>query len=122
MNRTFLHDHLSEAEIIAIVEAFGGTRLYIPVAAKDDNHIVQAVGREAYQKLATAFAPDVIRVPLCREMRVLHYRSQGLSSGKIASRLCITEPSVNRIVARAKALGMAVPISRVNGVRPNPTP
>lgn len=117
-----ISDHLDEEEMIALAEAFGGTRLYIPVTAKDDHAIVQALGRQTYGKLAASFSPDTIRVPLCRELRALRYRSEGYSTGRIATRLCMTESGVERIVARAKARGFDVALPLATDVRPDPTP
>lgn len=117
-----LSHYLDEDEMIAIAEAFGGTRLYIPVTAKDDHAIVQALGRETFGKLAASFSPDTIRVPVCRELRALRYRSEGCSTGRIATRLCMTESGVERIVARAKARGLAVALPIAPDMPLDPTP
>ncbi|MBU0931324.1 MAG: hypothetical protein KJ585_04895 [Alphaproteobacteria bacterium] len=98
----YLADHLTEAEMVSLAEAFGGTRLYIPANAADDHEIVRVLGRDGFKKLSAVYSPDVIRVPLCRELRAMHYRRQGLANGKIATRLCITEPAVNKIFRRVK--------------------
>ncbi len=35
-----LYEHLCEADLISLAEAFGGTRLYVPVNASDDHEMV----------------------------------------------------------------------------------
>lgn len=109
MTKTFLHDHLSEAEIIALAEIYGGTRLVIPQKAADNHPLVQAVGREGFEKLSEAYGYDVIRVPICRELRINHYRAGGLSNGEIAIRLTMTEPGVSKAVKRLQERGELLP-------------
>ncbi|WP_326523957.1 hypothetical protein [Sphingomonas sp.] len=93
---------IGELATIALAEAFGGTRLYIPMRQHPDCEIVHAIGIIAAQELSHRFAPDVIRVPLLRNMRAQHYRDTGLSHAKIAVRLGMTEAGVNRLFARLK--------------------
>ena len=87
---------------IALVDNFGGMRLYLSAQMRPNNKVVRAIGLEAAQALAGRFSPDVIRVPVARELRALHYRSQVMSYGKIAHRLGIVEPSVDRMFQRIK--------------------
>lgn len=107
-----LVEYLTEAEIVALAENFGGTRLYVPAKADLNHCLVQAIGVDGYKRLADAISPDTIRVPLCREIRAVHYRKKGLSNGKIASRLGITEPAVNKMFKRLQDRGDAPPTQR----------
>lgn len=91
---------MGEAAFIAFAEAFGGRRLYVPTVIGPDHEIAKAIGADAARHLSERVSPDVIRVPLARDIRARHYRAAGLSNGKIASRLGITEPAVNRMFAR----------------------
>lgn len=91
---------MGEAAFIAFAEAFGGRRLYVPTVIGADHEIAKAIGADAARHLSERVSPDVIRVPLARDIRARHYRAAGLSNGKIASRLGITEPAVNRMFAR----------------------
>lgn len=101
--------------MVALAENFGGTRLYVPAKATVDHDLVKAIGLEGYKRLADAISPDVIRVPLCREIRASHYRKNGLSNGKIATRLGITETAVNQLFKRMKARGDAPPTKGSQG-------
>lgn len=95
-----LIDLIGEAAFVALAERFGGRRLYVPTAIGADHDIARAIGADAARHLSERVSPDVIRVPLARDVRARHYRAGGLSNGAIASRLGITEPAVNKLFAR----------------------
>ena len=96
-----LLEMLGEASFIALVEAFGGTRLYVPQSPAADHAISEAVGIADAQKLASRYAPAVLRIPLARERRARHYRAtQGLSNARIAARLGMSETGVDKLFAR----------------------
>lgn len=97
--KSHLRAILGEEGFVQFCQAFGGTRVYVPHGPGDDSEIVAAIGRERADKLSRAFAPDTIRVPLAKRERGLFYRTQGLSNAKIALKLGMTEPSVNRMFA-----------------------
>ena len=86
--------------LIALAENFGGRRLYVPYALAADHELVKALGEPRAKKLASMFAPAVIRVPLARELRARHYRATGFSNGEIATKLGMTEPGVDKLFAR----------------------
>lgn len=94
--------------VIALAEKFGGTRLYVPKTVEIDSEIVQAIGLDAAGALSARYAPDVIRIPLAREYRAVHYRCQGYSNAKIAVKLGLTESGVNRIFKRLVARGTPI--------------
>ncbi|MDE2595974.1 MAG: hypothetical protein KGL44_03755 [Sphingomonadales bacterium] len=85
---------------VQFCQELGGTRQYIAYTMRDENDIVQAVGRELADKLSRALAPATIRVPLARRDRALHFRAAGLSNARIARRLGITESGVAKLFAR----------------------
>lgn len=91
---------IGERAFVALAEAFGGRRLYVPGVIEGDHDIARAIGPDAARHLSERIAPDVIRVPLARDLRARHYRAAGLSNGAIATRLGITEPAVNKLFAR----------------------
>ncbi len=95
-----LRELLGDADFIRLVEAFGGTRLYVPPAG-EGTRIPNACGREIADKLATRYAGDSIPVPLAKQFRALHYRGQGMTNAAIAVRLGLAEASVNRIFRTA---------------------
>ncbi|MEP7221531.1 MAG: hypothetical protein ABI673_02560 [Novosphingobium sp.] len=97
---------IGEAAAVALAEAFAGTRLYVPTRMTDDHEIVLAVGRDAAERLRVHYSPTTIRIPLMRELRVLHYRKKGISHGKIATRLGMTEGGVDRLTSSLRAEGL----------------
>ena len=91
---------LGDDGFVRLCEALGGTRVYVSWRLGDDGEVVQAVGREAADKLSREFAPATIRVPLAHRERALHHRAQGLSDVQIARRLGMTENGVGKLFKR----------------------
>ncbi|QPT09695.1 hypothetical protein [Sphingomonas paucimobilis] len=91
---------IGEAAFVRLAEAFGGTRLYIPSKLDPDHEIVEAVGKDAAILLVERLAPDVIKVPLAREIRARHYRARNWSNARIARALQITESGVEKLFRR----------------------
>lgn len=89
---------------VQLCQELGGTRLYVAYSMRDDNDVVQAVGRELADKLCRALAPATIRVPLARRERALHFRGKGLSDARIARRLGMTENGVSKLFGREQNL------------------
>ncbi|WP_375292320.1 hypothetical protein [Sphingomonas melonis] len=94
---------LGEDDLFLLVEAFGGTRLNIPSNIRPKNEIALSIGFEAAERMSARFAPAVLRVPLCRELRAVRYRQMGRSNAAIARLLGITEGGVDKIFARMNA-------------------
>ena len=92
---------LGEPAFVALAEAFGGTRLYVPAKLTADHDIVRAVGAEAAERLSQRLAPDYVTVPLAREIRARHYRALGQSKAQVARRLGMTENGVQKLLKRA---------------------
>lgn len=74
----------------------------IPVNISNTHKIAHAIGLEAARKLGAQFAPDVIKVPLCRELRARHFRAQRLSNAEIALKLGMTKTGVELLFKRAR--------------------
>jgi hypothetical protein len=92
---------IGEAALVRLAEAFGGTRLYVPVKMTARHPIAKAVGMDAAQQLSARLAPDYIRVPLAREQRARHYRAAlACSNAEIARKLVMTETGVEKLFAR----------------------
>ncbi|BAV64781.1 hypothetical protein [Sphingobium cloacae] len=91
---------LGERGFIALAEAFGGRRLYVPTKVDSDGEIAKAIGLDAARLLSRRKSPDYLRVPLAREVRARHYRAAGFSNGAIATKLGMTETGVNHMFAR----------------------
>ncbi len=88
---------------IALAEALGGTRIYVPARMKDSHRLAKIAGIEAARALSQACKGSCIRVPLERDLRALHYRAQGFGHARIARRLGLTENGVQSLLKRLQA-------------------
>lgn len=91
---------LGDDGFVALTEAFGGRRLYVPRTIGSDHEIAAALGEKEASKLSGYYAGAQLRIPLARELRARHYRASGLSNGKIATKLGMTEGGVEKMFAR----------------------
>jgi hypothetical protein len=91
---------LGDEAFVALAQAFGGTRLYVPATIDADHEIAQAIGLAAARRLSRRYAPDTIRVPLARNERARHYRAIGLSNAQIARKLGMAETGIDKLFAR----------------------
>lgn len=99
-----LTEVIGKVAALSLSEAFGGTRLYIPVLLKDKHPIVRTIGRDQADKLAQRFAPDTIRIPLMIDLRVAKFIHERRSHAWIARTLVMTENGVGKVVKRLKEL------------------
>jgi hypothetical protein len=95
-----LMDALGVEGFIALTEAHGGIRLYVPVEPQG-SLLASDIGFDHAARLSKLFPGSYIRVPLAREVRAQHYRSLGESNGKIARRLGLTETGVDKLFRRS---------------------
>jgi DNA-binding NarL/FixJ family response regulator len=98
----WLSQHQAPPALLALIEAFGGTRIYVPKAPNQASPLVQAIGREAAAKLAAAHGGDELKIPIARHWQVRCLKGQGLSYREIARRLRITEDAVWNHLRAAK--------------------
>lgn len=91
-----LLDLLGLEAFLALVEAHGGTRLYVPRQA-GETQIVRDIGPAAASRLVERYGGDYVRVPLAREHRARRLREEGLSNAQIARRLGMSESGVERL-------------------------
>lgn len=99
---SWLSAHLAPPALLALIEAFGGTRIYVPKAPNQASPLVQAIGREAAAALAAAHGGDQLQVPIARHWQVRCLRARGLSYSAIALTLRISEDAVWRHLRAAK--------------------
>lgn len=109
--QALLSEIMSEDQLIAFVEAFGGTRLYVPSRKFDAaaKAIVAVIGTEAFERLSACFSPDYIRVPLLINLRANRYRAAGLSNRVIGRRLGKTETGINNLFRKLAEKGELLP-------------
>lgn len=95
-----LMDALGEEGFLALTEAHGGVRLYVPKDALG-SQLSSEIGTDHAARLSKLFPGGYIRVPLAREFRARHYRSCGDSNSMIARRLGLTEAGVDKLFSRS---------------------
>lgn len=90
---------------IALIERYGGTRIYVP--HKPNTVLTELLGQEAAATLAkTHGGNEKFKVPLCPDLKrlaALTLWDQGLSAPKIARRIGRHEETVRRWIAQAEA-------------------
>lgn len=96
---------LSEHEMVALAEAFGGTRLYLPANVKPGHPLAKALGHDAALALVKTVGAGTLRIPIARELRARHYRDNGDSYAQIARRLGMSEVGVQRMFKRMGLTG-----------------
>ncbi|ESY42037.1 hypothetical protein X747_14755 [Mesorhizobium sp. LNJC384A00] len=119
---------LGEQDFLRFLENFAGCRVYFrsrgSIHEMGEMHqrtdrLVDAIGREAAEKLEAEFGSDYIRAPLAREFRAACYRKQGLTNPKIAVRLGMTETGIDKMFRRMKQRNLAKLRAATNDNRKN---
>jgi len=95
-----LGELIGKSATIALAEAFGGTRLYVPRRVAAEHVIARTIGLKPAEALCRTFGQLTIRVPLARELRARRLREQGMSNAKIAVSLGLTEGGVRGLFKR----------------------
>lgn len=88
---------------LALVERWGGLRLYVPSPASPDGELWRVVGEDAARYLAHRYGREQIKVPLARNWRILVYHARGLPQAQVARRVGVIERTVERVLSRAKS-------------------
>lgn len=81
---------------LALLDAFGGSRIYVPAVPSPDCRLVLAIGMEAAQALAEIRPRETIKPPLAKLWRTRVYTARGWSQSAVARKLGIDESTVAR--------------------------
>lgn len=91
--------------VLALMEAFGGTELWIPEKLAHNHLLVDAIGAEAAQQLCEYMAREQIRIPrgaaIFREVRnraIRRERTEGAKLSELALRYKMTDRQVLNIL------------------------
>lgn len=101
----FLTEPLGTEGALALIEARGGTRFYVPADPPSGCQLVSMVGPDAAMRLAHWKGGEWVNVPLARAWRARIYRVRGDSFAEIALRLGLTERGVGRMLEAARLTG-----------------
>lgn len=95
----WLTDVIGADATLALIEAFGGTRVRVAVDGSKTTAISEVIGLDAQAKLVARFGDVRIKVPLCRWWRARIYRwRDGMTIPQIARRLGMVESGVSLLL------------------------
>ena len=88
-----------------LIEAFGGTRVYVSQAPEPADTLSTTIGHLPACALAQIFGGDRLEVPNPppRRARILELRANGLTINAIARTLSCTRRRVFQVIAEARA-------------------
>ncbi len=98
-------DALSRESMIAVLEQFGGRRMWVPMKASDDHFLAQLIGLDQLEQLCAVCAGVSMYVPRLakararwRHHRVVHLYREGVAPDQIATRCEISDRTVFQIL------------------------
>ena len=89
---------IGDAATLALLDAYAGIRIQVPVRARADSSLARAIGPAAAAKLVAEFGGGKLQVPLAKRWRIQHYRLQGMSYAAIARRVGANERMVHQVL------------------------
>ncbi len=93
---------IGDEAFFVLVEAFGGTRVFIPQTLNRRHPVAEAIGWDALVALSAAFAGQHLTVPVARSWRVQVYSGRGMTRQQIARALQMSERGVFHILGRIR--------------------
>ncbi|MDD9910203.1 MAG: hypothetical protein OXR62_10975 [Ahrensia sp.] len=103
-----LHDIVGADDYLRLLDHAAGTRLFIP-RNPNRSSLTEAIGEDAARLLSEAYGGEHLKIPLDRVFRARALKSAGLSNGKIARRLGITEDGVAQLLKKQDSRAAADP-------------
>lgn len=104
---SFLIEVLGLDDALRLIEAHGGTTLWIPKGVDNSSarlreNFEQRFGKKMTRELIRSFGGGAIKVPLCPDWRTALYEHQGLSQTEIALKLGCHSDTVWRRLKRRR--------------------
>lgn len=104
---------IGEGPTLRLLEAFGGTRVYLPERWRDEHRLVQVIGHEALERLVGALGSGALELPAAVRSRalsqaeatrreVLARTARGESEREIALACRVTQRWVREIRRQAR--------------------
>jgi hypothetical protein len=97
-----LRDAIGALPMVALIEAFGGTRIKVPAHQVGGSVLAGVVGLPGAKALSTMFGGEMVKVPLAKGWRIRLYRAEGLSYTRVARRLGVSESAVHKYLQLAR--------------------
>ena len=99
-----IREAIGDAAALKLIEARGGTTVFVPGEPRDGQILTEIVGLDAARELASRWGKEYLMVPLAIEWRIDMLLADGLSAPEVARRLGIHEDRVRR---RRRKVGVA---------------
>ncbi|MDT8428511.1 MAG: Mor transcription activator family protein [Pseudomonadales bacterium] len=103
-------DVIGISHALRIVQAYAGTRVYIPDQVGTDHHLAELLPRDALDKLSAHYARESVVIPVCakavrsaRDKEISRQQAAGMSVAALARRYALTERQIYSILARQQA-------------------
>jgi hypothetical protein len=101
---------INEKSLLALINNYGGTPIYIPNKAKPDHAIALLIGFDEFLKLSRSYASEIITVPRClaianiaRNRRIFADKLAGVSVCDIATKNNLTTRAIQLILKKQEA-------------------
>lgn len=98
------------AATLRLVEARGGTRVYVPEAANDDHWLMRLIGRGPFERLVAWRPREHVELDraagalrAARDRQILAEHQAGASSSALALQYGLTQRQIFNILARSSA-------------------
>ena len=107
---------IGDAKAEKLIAAYGGRRLYVPMAPGPGDRVTRLIGLVAALAMARMFGGDRLMIPLGsdterRRARILAMRADRLSIPRIARRLHCTERYVYKVLALERSAPTPAPVA-----------
>lgn len=103
-----IREAIGDEAALKLIEARGGTTVFVPCDPREDQLLVDIVGLDAARELASRWGKEYLAVPIAMKWRIDRLLEEGLSAPKIALALGVHEDRVRRRRRKAGA-GSAQP-------------
>ena len=84
--------------LLALTEAYGGRRVYVPMARRRTSRLREVLSECQVDAIAAHCGGEYLVVPLARAWRAAIYRARGESYAVIAGKLGCTESAVGKLL------------------------
>lgn len=107
-NLSLFVDVLGLDDTLRLIEAYGGTSLWVPKgvdnsSAKLRTRLEEQFDKKMVRELIAGFGGDEVSVPLCGEWRTRLYRERGMTITQIALKLGCHDSTVSRRLKAASS-------------------
>jgi len=104
-----LADVIGLHNALALVKAYGGTRLAVPKLPATKPDLLSLLGEDSYKTLARSYGGETLEIPRCaklmtlaRDIEILHGRRRKLGCRELAAQFAMTERGIQKALRRVE--------------------